>query len=47
MLLLEELFYHSLSDMQLLLLRRWPPTKVGVRRELNLAREEVCTSSRR
>jgi hypothetical protein len=47
MLLLEVLFCHSLSEMQPLLLRRWLPTKIGMKNELRLAREVVCTSSRR
>jgi hypothetical protein len=47
MLLLEVLFYHLTSEMQQLLLRRWPPIKARMKNVLNLAREEECINSRR
>jgi hypothetical protein len=48
MLLLEVLFYHLTSEMQQLLLRRWPPIKAGMKNVLNLIRgEEGFINSRR
>jgi hypothetical protein len=48
MLLLEVLSYHSPLDMQQLLLRKWPPTKAGMKNVLNHVREvEVYINLRR
>jgi hypothetical protein len=48
MLLLEVLFCHLTSEMQQLLLRRWPPIKAGMKNILSLAREEEeCINSKR
>jgi len=48
MLLLEEHCYHLPFLKPLLLWKRWPPIKVGVKKELIPVREvEECTSSRR
>jgi len=47
-LLLEEHSYQLPLLNPLLLWKRWPPIKVGVKRELKHVREvEACTSSRR
>jgi hypothetical protein len=48
MLLLEVLFCHLTSEMQHLLLRRWPPIKARMKNILSLTREEEeCINSRR
>jgi hypothetical protein len=48
MLLLEVLSYHSTSQMQHHLWRRWLPIRGGMKNVFNLVREEeVCINSRR
>jgi hypothetical protein len=45
MLLLEVLFFHLTSEMQQLLLRRWPPIKARMKNVLSLVREEEDAST--
>jgi hypothetical protein len=48
MLLLEVHSFHSTSQMQHHLLRRWLPIRAGMKNVFNLAREEeVCINSKR